>query len=76
MCIRDRYAGMKLSKLWNEHPELFGKEKAEGVFPLLTKIIDAKADLSIQVPVSYTHLMVRVCLQVLPRYPMSYHISQ
>ena len=47
--MNGEYAGMKLSKLWNEHPELFGKEKAEGVFPLLTKIIDAKADLSIQV---------------------------
>lgn len=43
------YAGMKLSKLWSEHPEVFGKEKACGVFPLLTKIIAAKADLSIQV---------------------------
>ncbi|MFR2234717.1 MAG: type I phosphomannose isomerase catalytic subunit [Lachnospiraceae bacterium] len=47
--INGKYAGMKLSQLWNEHPELFGKEKVEGVFPLLTKIIDAKADLSIQV---------------------------
>ena len=47
--MNGEYAGMKLSQLWNEHPELFGKEKAEGVFPLLTKIIDAKADLSIQV---------------------------
>ena len=43
------YSGMKLSQVWSEHPELFGREKAEGVFPLLTKIIDAKADLSIQV---------------------------
>lgn len=43
------YAGKKLSELWNEHPELFGRETSEGVFPLLTKIIDAKADLSIQV---------------------------
>ena len=43
------YSGMKLSKLWSEHPEVFGKDKVSGVFPLLTKIIDAKADLSIQV---------------------------
>lgn len=43
------YSGMKLSQVWSEHPELFGREKSEGVFPLLTKIIDAKADLSIQV---------------------------
>lgn len=43
------YAGMKLSQLWSKHPEVFGRAKAEGVFPLLTKIIDAKADLSIQV---------------------------
>lgn len=44
-----KYSGMKLSQVWSEHPELFGRDKAEGVFPLLTKIIDAKADLSIQV---------------------------
>ncbi len=42
------YAGMKLSKVWEEHPEVFGK-LAYDRFPLLTKIIDAKADLSIQV---------------------------
>ncbi|MCD7709067.1 MAG: beta-glucosidase [Clostridiales bacterium] len=43
-----RYAGMKLSEVWQAHPELFGNP-AGGEFPLLTKIIDAKDDLSIQV---------------------------
>ncbi|MCR4619037.1 MAG: mannose-6-phosphate isomerase, class I [Lachnospiraceae bacterium] len=50
------YEGVKLSELWNTHPELFGNKAADGSrvlpydrFPLLTKIIDAKADLSIQV---------------------------
>ena len=48
--VRDgMYAGRRLSSLWQGTPELFGRDKAEGVFPLLTKIIDAKADLSIQV---------------------------
>ncbi len=42
------YAGWNLSRLWAEHRELFGNQKGE-VFPLLTKIIDAKNDLSIQV---------------------------
>lgn len=42
-------SGRTLSDLWANEPQLFGKEKTEGVFPLLTKIIDAKADLSIQV---------------------------
>ena len=42
------YAGMHLSSLWEQHRELFGNAKGD-VFPLLTKIIDAKADLSIQV---------------------------
>lgn len=42
------YAGWHLSRLWEEHRELFGNQKGE-VFPLLTKIIDAKNDLSIQV---------------------------
>ncbi len=50
------YAGKKLSELWEEHPELFGNINADAEakgrydrFPLLIKIIDAKADLSIQV---------------------------
>lgn len=42
------YDGMTLSTLYKEHRELFGESKEE-VFPLLVKIIDAKADLSIQV---------------------------
>lgn len=42
------YEGMTLSGLWKEHRELFGNLDGR-VFPLLVKIIDAKADLSIQV---------------------------
>jgi mannose-6-phosphate isomerase/beta-glucosidase len=42
------YKGEKLSRLWQEHRELFGNAKGD-TFPLLIKIIDAKADLSIQV---------------------------
>ena len=42
------YKGKKLSDLWEEHKELFGNTQGK-VFPLLIKIIDAKADLSIQV---------------------------
>ena len=38
----------QLSDLWREHRELFGNMPREE-FPLLTKIIDAAADLSIQV---------------------------
>ena len=44
----DCYAGMTLSQLWNEHPELFGNIEGDR-FPLLIKIIDAKDNLSIQV---------------------------
>lgn len=43
-----KFRGMRLSQLWKEYPELFGNVKGER-FPLLTKIIDAKEDLSIQV---------------------------
>lgn len=43
-----KYEGWTLSELWKEHPELFGNYKSDR-FPLLTKIIDAKDDLSIQV---------------------------
>lgn len=43
------YDGWSLSRLWAEHPELFGGHESGVDFPLLTKIIDAKRDLSIQV---------------------------
>ncbi len=42
------YAGKTLSQLWKEQPELFGNPNKDR-FPLLTKIIDARDDLSIQV---------------------------
>ena len=40
--------GMKLSDVWQQHPELFGNSQ-EPKFPLLTKILDAADDLSVQV---------------------------
>lgn len=40
--------GMHLSQLWKEEPAIFGNIGGDR-FPLLVKIIDAKADLSIQV---------------------------
>ena len=42
------YKGETLAGLWSEHRELFGNIDGDR-FPLLVKIIDAKADLSIQV---------------------------
>ncbi|MEW4209516.1 mannose-6-phosphate isomerase, class I [Priestia megaterium] len=42
------YAGKTLGELWNEHPEIFGHFNSPR-FPLLTKILDANDDLSIQV---------------------------
>lgn len=42
------YQGLTLSQLWKDHREVFGNVAGD-VFPLLIKIIDAKADLSIQV---------------------------
>jgi len=42
------YDGVRLSELWKTHPELFGYPHRDR-FPLLTKIIDANEDLSIQV---------------------------
>ncbi|MEH7248062.1 mannose-6-phosphate isomerase, class I [Neobacillus niacini] len=42
------FSGMALDELWCKNPELFGNPKEE-VFPLLTKILDANADLSVQV---------------------------
>jgi len=42
------YKGSKVSDLWNDHRELFGNAEGD-VFPLLTKILDAEDDLSVQV---------------------------
>ncbi|QHE52437.1 mannose-6-phosphate isomerase, class I [Pontibacillus sp. HMF3514] len=42
------YEGYSLDKVWEEHPELFGHYHSE-VFPLLTKILDANRNLSVQV---------------------------
>ncbi|GEK90412.1 mannose-6-phosphate isomerase, class I [Alkalibacterium kapii] len=42
------YKGKQLDELWLNHKNLFGDAKEE-VFPLLTKIIDAQTDLSVQV---------------------------
>jgi len=42
------YKGESLDKVWEQHPELFGHYHSE-VFPLLTKILDANKDLSVQV---------------------------
>lgn len=43
-----KYKGLTLEKLWNEKRELFGNIPGEK-FPLLTKILDANQDLSVQV---------------------------
>lgn len=42
------FAGKTLIELWKEQPALFGNYPSD-VFPLLTKILDANADLSVQV---------------------------
>lgn len=46
--VSGEFEGKKLSWLWEQHRELFGGCSGEQ-FPLLTKIIDANDDLSIQV---------------------------
>ncbi|MBV7507637.1 mannose-6-phosphate isomerase, class I [Bacillus sp. sid0103] len=51
------YAGMSLDAIWREQPELFGNPKEE-VFPLLTKILDANMDLSVQVHPEDTYAKV------------------
>jgi len=43
-----QYEGKRLSELWKEAPHLFGNPTEEQ-FPLLVKILDASADLSVQV---------------------------
>jgi len=43
-----KYTGKTLAELWADERHLFGNQEGE-VFPLLTKIIDAQNDLSVQV---------------------------
>jgi mannose-6-phosphate isomerase len=42
------FIGKSLAELWKEQPQLFGNPSSD-VFPLLTKILDANMDLSVQV---------------------------
>ena len=44
-----RYQGQSLAAVWHAHPELFGHRDTQQPFPLLTKILDAQQDLSVQV---------------------------
>ena len=46
--INGPLAGQTLDQVWQDHREVFGNAKGD-VFPLLTKILDAKEDLSVQV---------------------------
>lgn len=46
--INEPYSGVYLNELWRSNPKLFGYPQ-EQVFPLLTKILDAEANLSVQV---------------------------
>jgi mannose-6-phosphate isomerase len=43
-----KYKGSTLCELWNHHRELFGRMKGDR-FPLLTKVLDANDNLSVQV---------------------------
>lgn len=46
--VNGEHAGKTLSELWANHRELFGNVEGDE-FPLLTKILDASDDLSVQV---------------------------
>ena len=46
---KSEYSGKTLSELWKDNKELWGKSGKAEVFPLLTKLISAETDLSIQV---------------------------
>ncbi|KGB49943.1 mannose-6-phosphate isomerase [Leuconostoc mesenteroides P45] len=47
--INGKLAGQGLSRVWQNHPELFGGHGRDEAFPLLVKILDAHENLSIQV---------------------------
>lgn len=48
--VNGMFKGTTLGELWAEHKELFGTAaESSDVFPLLTKVLDASQDLSVQV---------------------------
>ncbi|XRG77801.1 mannose-6-phosphate isomerase, class I [Rossellomorea sp. GAMAL-10_SWC] len=51
------YKGLSLSELWDQQRHLFGNLQGEK-FPLLTKILDAKNDLSVQVHPNDTYAQI------------------
>ena len=70
------YEGELLSELWKKHPELFGNTGLDR-FPLLVKIIDAKADLSIRDRVHVLHLpdIIRRQPPILPPHRIPGHTA-
>ncbi|MGF3104482.1 mannose-6-phosphate isomerase, class I [Rossellomorea sp. DUT-2] len=46
--VNGEFSGKTIGELWSEHRDIFGGHTSP-VFPLLTKILDANADLSVQV---------------------------
>ena len=48
VCAPERFAGLTLTALYEQQPQLFG-EPQSGPFPLLIKLLDAAEDLSVQV---------------------------
>lgn len=50
------FAGKTLNEVWDSNREVFGNAKGD-VFPLLTKILDANQDLSVQVHPDDTYAM-------------------
>lgn len=46
--INGPYKGLTLTEVWDQHRDVFGHAEGD-VFPLLTKILDAAEDLSVQV---------------------------
>ncbi|WP_088013324.1 mannose-6-phosphate isomerase, class I [Gottfriedia acidiceleris] len=55
--VNGEFSGLSLSELWNQQRHLFGNLHCEK-FPLLTKILDAKEDLSVQVHPNDTYAQI------------------
>ncbi len=47
--VNGKFKNYKLDDLWKKHPEIFGNLNTKKPFPILTKILDAHDDLSVQV---------------------------
>jgi len=68
--LNGTYKGKTLKEVYDQHKHLFNNEKSN-IYPIMTKIIDAKEDLSIQVHAKDLNISKTECWYILEAKPQS-----